>query len=439
MDVKKLWNKVGILAITMILAFQMIGSPIISPLLAQAESNQVAKDPKIEKTSQKDVTSSADDQTKNLKDSQSSTINIDKTGNKGDSADKKGSNTDKTTADDSSNNQQTKGTSSGQAADKQQTDDKKTADSSAGDVSKVDTSQQQVTGKGSASSSDEQTPSNSQTSKQQSKTDTPSLTGEKTSKDSQDLKNSAPKTSGQAGQQAGGEGLSFNQSNNNTSQSNSSTCPGVNANGFITDNLITSVSMTKKGASQALTPGDRIDVSAPYNTFKMDLKFEFALPNGHCYGVGDKYKIEVPDELHLPTHINSVALKDSTGTTIGHFITKNNNFIITFNDKIENKDDIAGYVEAEISFNKNYSGPANPDPITFPIKGGDEVTYPVTFHPSAHAIDKSGQPYQQTSDGLRPGAYESDVINGQSMLIKVWIILRMPLSKMTLPMAIIRL
>ena len=164
--------------------------------------------------------------------------------------------------------------------------------------------------------------------------------------------------------------------------------------GAITENIITNVKLVHRiGDTEViLNPGDEIVVDNPFESYEVAVTYNFALPDGHSYGAGSTYEINIPDVFDVLPNPESNELKAADGTVFGTFIVTNDRKImITFNENIENRSDISGYITLFSSFDSQYDGLAETE-ITIPIRDGSSITYPIKFMPSANAIDKMGVP-----------------------------------------------
>ncbi|UAT30506.1 hypothetical protein K7T73_18540 [Bacillus badius] len=164
----------------------------------------------------------------------------------------------------------------------------------------------------------------------------------------------------------------------------------------ITENIITNVELyhrTEDGTEEKLEPGQEIEVTNPYDQFQVAIKYLFALPNGHGYGAGSTYTIDVPKMFKVLPNPEATPLTGPDGTAFGSFIVnKNGQIVMTFNENIETNSDISGYIELWSAFDQHYAGPAEGEEITFPVSGGASIEFPVKFIPDATAIDKRGVP-----------------------------------------------
>lgn len=165
--------------------------------------------------------------------------------------------------------------------------------------------------------------------------------------------------------------------------------------GAITENIITNVKLVHRiGDTEViLNPGDEIVVDNPFESYEVAVTYNFALPDGHSYGAGSTYEISIPDVFDVLPNPESNELKAADGTVFGTFIVTNDRKImITFNENIENRSDISGYITLFSSFDSQYDGLAKTE-ITIPIRdGSSSITYPIKFMPSVNAIDKMGVP-----------------------------------------------
>ena len=164
--------------------------------------------------------------------------------------------------------------------------------------------------------------------------------------------------------------------------------------GAITENIITNVKLVHRigDTEVVLNPGDEIVVGDPFESYEVAVTYNFALPDGHSYGAGSTYEIDIPDVFAVLPNPELNELKVADGTVFGTFIVTNDRKImITFNENIENRSDISGFVTLFSSFDSQYDGLAETE-ITIPIRDGSSITYPIKFMPSVNAIDKMGVP-----------------------------------------------
>ena len=160
--------------------------------------------------------------------------------------------------------------------------------------------------------------------------------------------------------------------------------------GAITENIITNVKLVHRigDTEVVLNPGDEIVVDDPFESYEVAVTYNFALPDGHSYGAGSTYEISIPDVFAVLPNPELNELKAADGTVFGTFIVTNDRKImITFNENIENRSDISGFITLFSSFDSQYDGLAETE-ITIPIRDGSSITYPIKFMPSVNAIDK---------------------------------------------------
>ncbi|SES30675.1 Cna B-type domain-containing protein [Salisediminibacterium halotolerans] len=180
--------------------------------------------------------------------------------------------------------------------------------------------------------------------------------------------------------------------NNESSEENIS----VESNTFtakskeITENIITDVKLTKDGVD--LGAGEEIEVESPYDQFEFKLDYQFALPEGHEYGNGSTFTINVPEMFNIPNVPESEqeSLIRADGTEFGTYYTKGNEIKITFNENIEQESNISGDINLSSSLDDDYDGPATGDVIEFPIAGEESLEFPIRFLPDEKAIEKQG-------------------------------------------------
>ncbi|MBO1004136.1 SpaA isopeptide-forming pilin-related protein [Pseudogracilibacillus auburnensis] len=163
----------------------------------------------------------------------------------------------------------------------------------------------------------------------------------------------------------------------------------------ITENIITGVKLSQKIGEEEfveLDAGKEIIVDNPYDEFKVKLDYEFALPDGHKYGNGSTFTIDIPDVFSVLANPEPQPLKNAQGVEFATFIvTSDNKIVITFNENIEENSSISGYINLESEFSAHYAGNAETE-ITFPLEGDGSVTYPIKFIPKGSSIDKKGVP-----------------------------------------------
>lgn len=82
-----------------------------------------------------------------------------------------------------------------------------------------------------------------------------------------------------------------------------------------------------------MNPGDEIVVDNPFESYEVAVTYNFALPDGHSYGAGSTYEINIPDVFDVLPNPESNELKAADGTVFGTFIVTNDRKImITFNE-----------------------------------------------------------------------------------------------------------
>ena len=164
--------------------------------------------------------------------------------------------------------------------------------------------------------------------------------------------------------------------------------------GAITENLITNVKLVHLigDTEVVLNPGDEIVVDNPFESYEVAITYNFALPDGHSYSAGSTYLIDIPNVFSVLPNPELNELKAADGTVFGTFsVTNDRKILITFNENIEDRSDISGFVTLFSSFDSQYDGLAETE-ITIPLEDGTSITYPIKFMPSVNAIDKRGVP-----------------------------------------------
>lgn len=166
----------------------------------------------------------------------------------------------------------------------------------------------------------------------------------------------------------------------------------------INENIITKVQLNRigeNGESEVLKPGEKIIVQNPYEMFKVQLDYRFALPNNHNYRSGATYTIDIPDVFNVLANPEPIPLKNNAGTTFATVVVQNDNkIVITFNDEIEKNSEVSGFIQLESELKAHYKGPAETE-IHFPIADEKTITYPIKFIPNGDAIDKKGVPNRE--------------------------------------------
>ncbi|GAA0462923.1 Cna B-type domain-containing protein [Alkalibacillus silvisoli] len=182
---------------------------------------------------------------------------------------------------------------------------------------------------------------------------------------------------------------------NNTEYLESQQVFSSNEGTVIEENIITDVELSvldENGEFTTLEPGEEITVDNPYDEFKVELNYNFALPDGHDYKDGSTYTIEIPEVFNVLANPESTPLRNEAGEEFGSFVVTNNNeIVITFNNEIEENSNVSGYINLESEFDAHYKGAAETE-ISFPIEGESNITYPIKFIPSSSSIDKKGVP-----------------------------------------------
>lgn len=161
-------------------------------------------------------------------------------------------------------------------------------------------------------------------------------------------------------------------------------------NAEITDDFFIETTVKKDG--NVLEDGTEIIVEAPFSDTSLGLTFDFELANGHSYGDGSTYTIEVPSMFTIPNISESdrQPLVRADGMKFGSFYTSGNDIVITFNETITQESNIAGNINLEAVFDDDYDGPAIGDSIVFPYGESDTIAFPISFQPDENGLDKQG-------------------------------------------------
>ncbi|SDB84314.1 conserved repeat domain-containing protein [Pelagirhabdus alkalitolerans] len=158
----------------------------------------------------------------------------------------------------------------------------------------------------------------------------------------------------------------------------------------ITDDFFIETTVKKDG--DVLDDGTEIIVEAPFSNTSLELIYDFELTNGHSYGNGSTYTIEVPSMFTIPNIPESdpQPLERADGVKFGSYYTNGNDIVITFNETITQESNIAGNITLDAIFDDDYDGPATGDPVVFPYGENDTIEFPISFQPDENGLDKQG-------------------------------------------------
>jgi len=120
------------------------------------------------------------------------------------------------------------------------------------------------------------------------------------------------------------------------------------------------------------------------------IEYEWSLENGHGYKAGDKFEFDIPKEFTIYSKITE-KLETENGN-IGDFIVETNGHVtVVFNELVDNSE-VRGTMEINTEFSKTTIKGSVEVPITFPIRGGNQVAK-VKFAPfGGKPLTKQGTP-----------------------------------------------
>jgi uncharacterized surface anchored protein len=151
-------------------------------------------------------------------------------------------------------------------------------------------------------------------------------------------------------------------------------------------NIISSVTMAVYDKS-----GNTVTEAVYEQGSKVQLDYQWELPNGHSYKDGDTFTFKLPNEFKLFNDIGPLPLIID-GEEVGSFVVNEatHNVVMTFNDYIETHFDVRGSIQVKTEFDKQTITGSTEKKITFPINGGP-FTVIVNFKPNnTSPIEKRG-------------------------------------------------
>lgn len=122
------------------------------------------------------------------------------------------------------------------------------------------------------------------------------------------------------------------------------------------------------------------------------IEYEWSLENGHGYKAGDKFEFDIPKEFTIYSKITE-SLETENGS-IGEFTVETNGHVtVVFNELVDNSE-VRGTMKINTEFSKTEIKGSVEVPITFPIRGGDQVAK-VWFAPKdGQLLTKQGTAYK---------------------------------------------
>ncbi|MCA1294311.1 LPXTG cell wall anchor domain-containing protein [Paenibacillus sp. alder61] len=113
----------------------------------------------------------------------------------------------------------------------------------------------------------------------------------------------------------------------------------------------------------------REGVSKPGDPVRIE--YEWSLENGHGYKAGDKFEFDIPKEFTVYSKFTEQLNTDNG--SIGEFTVEPNGHVtVVFNELVDNSE-VRGTMEISTEFSKTTIKGSVEVPITFPIRGGDQV------------------------------------------------------------------
>ncbi|WP_430111530.1 SpaA isopeptide-forming pilin-related protein [Paenibacillus sp. B1-33] len=155
--------------------------------------------------------------------------------------------------------------------------------------------------------------------------------------------------------------------------------------GAITDNILASVSITD-------AKGNNISSIRPNLNEYVKIDYTWKLPAGHHYGAGSTFTFQLPDKFQLSAPITNQPLNKG-GIEYGTFdITPNGQVTFTFNDEIEDGQELVGDFFVWRYFDEKKFEGGTQQEIIFDIQGDSSFEIPIHFNknPNSKEITKRG-------------------------------------------------
>ncbi|WP_054956533.1 collagen binding domain-containing protein [Paenibacillus dakarensis] len=151
--------------------------------------------------------------------------------------------------------------------------------------------------------------------------------------------------------------------------------------GVITENLITSVVIKDEA-------GNLIETVRPDQGAKVQVNFEWKLPENHGYREGAAFSFHLPENFK----IDSEKRGDLDGGIGTYVVTPEGEIILTFNEEINDQNELTGNFFVWRYFDeKSFSGGTHQE-VVFKYNETEETTIPVHFKSkSGSEFDKSGK------------------------------------------------
>lgn len=179
--------------------------------------------------------------------------------------------------------------------------------------------------------------------------------------------------------------------------------PAAHAAGAeITENILKNLKVTITDQHQSVTVSVYDDPQvAPLNidweqNAKVRLDYDWALPNGHAYTAGDTFRFQLPEQFKLFSGSLNFPLETGEGS-VGGFVVNHltNQAVMTFNNQIEELENIQGSLWFEAEFDKTKFHNDVTQQIVFDVKGNTFFAFTMHFKPNVGStIEKKVLPSQ---------------------------------------------
>ncbi|WNS44434.1 collagen binding domain-containing protein [Paenibacillus sp. MMS20-IR301] len=160
--------------------------------------------------------------------------------------------------------------------------------------------------------------------------------------------------------------------------------------------IMTSVSMAVYGPDGGTVTGSVYDLDST-----VTLDYTWALPDGHSYVLGDSFTFQLPAQFELFNDIQGGLVSDEGDVGTFTVSKATHQVVMTFNDYIQNHDNVQGTLRINTKFDKQVIGGTTVQQILFPISGGIQ-TVTVAFMPVVGStIEKRGVSSGFNADHIR--------------------------------------
>ncbi|MDQ1913694.1 collagen binding domain-containing protein [Paenibacillus sp. GD4] len=188
--------------------------------------------------------------------------------------------------------------------------------------------------------------------------------------------------------------------------------PAAHAAGAeITENILKNLKVTITDQHQSVTVSVYDDPQVALlnidweQNAKVRLDYDWALPNGHAYTAGDTFRFQLPEQFKLFSGSLNFPLETGEGS-VGSFVVNHltNQAVMTFNNQIEELENIQGSLWFEAEFDKTKFHNDVTQQIVFDVKGNTFFAFTMHFKPNVGStIEKKGS--------AKPGSYNAKTID----------------------------